>query len=103
MFWASGRETRAHRGVLATKVGYFGVKSTNVHLVQMGTKPAKVAHRPSWPTKAAKVCRLLHAHLFCGAKSVLSGSRVESNLTPTLARSLALQKRKTGPDRGRGE
>ena len=40
------------------KWGYFGVKSTNVHLVQMGTKPAKVAHRPSWPTKAAKVCRL---------------------------------------------
>ena len=27
----------AHRGELATKVGYFGVKSTNVHLVQMGT------------------------------------------------------------------
>ena len=26
-----------HRGELATKVGYFGVKSANVHLVQMGT------------------------------------------------------------------
>eukprot|EP00964_Phaeocystis_antarctica_P141791 scaffold106887_cov24-Phaeocystis_antarctica.AAC.1 len=23
----------------------------------MGTKPAKVAHRPSWPTKAAKLGR----------------------------------------------
>ena len=43
-----------HPGVLATKVRYFGVKSTNVYLVQMGTRPAKVAHRPSWPTKAAK-------------------------------------------------
>ena len=29
----------------------------------MGTKPAKVAHRPSWPTKAAKVCR------FCATKT----------------------------------
>ena len=27
-----------HPGVLATKVGYFGVKSTNVYRVQMGTK-----------------------------------------------------------------
>ena len=44
----------SHSGVLATKVRYFGVKSTNVYLVQMGTRPAKVAHRPSWPTKAAK-------------------------------------------------
>ena len=43
-----------HRGELATKVRYFGGKSTNVPLGQMGTKPAKVAHRPSWPTKAAK-------------------------------------------------
>jgi hypothetical protein len=31
-----------HPGVLATKVGYFGVKSTNVQRLQMGTKPAKV-------------------------------------------------------------
>jgi hypothetical protein len=30
-----------HPGVLATKVGYFGVKSTKVYQVQMGTKPAK--------------------------------------------------------------
>ena len=31
-----------HGGVLATKVGYFGVKSANVLREQMGTKPAKV-------------------------------------------------------------
>ena len=37
-----------------TKVRYFGVKLTNVPQGQMGTKPPKVAHRPSWPTKAAK-------------------------------------------------
>eukprot|EP00964_Phaeocystis_antarctica_P151243 scaffold118801_cov57-Phaeocystis_antarctica.AAC.2 len=43
-----------HGGVLATKVRYFGVKSTKEPQGQMGTKPAKVAHRPSWPTKAAK-------------------------------------------------
>ena len=40
--------------ILATKVRYFGVKSTNGCRAQMGTKPAKVTHRPSWPTKAAK-------------------------------------------------
>ena len=40
----------SHSGVLATKVRYFGVKSTNVYLVQMGTKPTKVAQRPSWPS-----------------------------------------------------
>ena len=44
-----------HRGELATKVRYFGGKSTNVPRGQMGTKPAKVAHLPSWPTKAAKL------------------------------------------------
>ena len=42
-----------HPGELATKVRYFGVKSTNGCRAQMGTKPAKVTHRPSWPTKAA--------------------------------------------------
>ena len=31
--------------------------------LEMGTKPAKVAHRPSWPTKTAKVCR------FCATKT----------------------------------
>ena len=36
-----------HPGVLATKVGYFGVKSTKVHRVQMGTKPAKVGRLQS--------------------------------------------------------
>jgi hypothetical protein len=36
-----------HPGVLATKLGYFGVKSTNVYRVQMGTKPAKVGHLQS--------------------------------------------------------
>ena len=34
---------------------YFGAKSTKVPRGQMGTKPAKVAHSPSWPTKAATV------------------------------------------------
>ena len=41
-------------GVVATKVRYFWVKLTKVPLGADGTKPAKVAHRPSWPTKAAK-------------------------------------------------
>ena len=34
-----------HPGVVATKVRYFGVKSTKVPLGADGTKPAKVAHR----------------------------------------------------------
>ena len=33
---------RRHPGELATKVGYFGVKSAKVCRAQMGTKPAKV-------------------------------------------------------------
>ena len=33
---------------------YFGIKSIKVPRGQMGTKPAKVAHSFSWPTKAAK-------------------------------------------------
>ena len=37
--------SNAARGELATKVRYFGGKSTNVPRGQMGTKPAKVAHR----------------------------------------------------------
>ena len=45
-----------HPGVLATKVGYFGVKSTKEHRVQMGTKPAKVG-------------RLAPGVLKCGAAS----------------------------------
>jgi hypothetical protein len=36
-----------HGGELATKVGYFGVKSTNVRRTQMGTKPAKVGRLAS--------------------------------------------------------
>ena len=47
-------ESPHHRGVVDTNVRYFGVKSTNVPLGADGTKPAKVAHCPSWPTKAAK-------------------------------------------------
>ena len=46
--------SHSHQGVLATKMRYFGVKSTNVHRGQMGTNPAEVTHRPSWPTKATK-------------------------------------------------
>ena len=39
----ASRGDARHPGELATKVGYFGVKSTKVHPgVQMGTKPAKV-------------------------------------------------------------
>ena len=38
------REVTHHGGVLATKVGYFGVKSAKVPQGQMGTKPAKVGH-----------------------------------------------------------
>ena len=44
--------TRVHPGVLVAKVGYFGVKYAKVHLVQMGTKPAKVGPLGS---KSAKV------------------------------------------------
>ena len=50
----SARPGDEHGGVVDTKVKYFGVKSTKVPRGQMGTKPAKVAHSPSWPTKAAK-------------------------------------------------
>jgi len=53
----------AHPGVLATKVGYFGVKSTNVLRAQMGTKPAKVGHLQSRGVNSAKVRR------FCATKT----------------------------------
>jgi hypothetical protein len=35
------RALRPHPGVVDAKVGYFGIKSTKVYRVQMGTKPAK--------------------------------------------------------------
>ena len=42
------RRPKVYGGELATKVGYFGVKSnTNVQLVQMGTKLAKVSRLQS--------------------------------------------------------
>jgi hypothetical protein len=54
-----GRKSRErHPGVLVAKVGYFGVKSTKVHRVQMGTKPAKVGRLGP---RCAKVRRSLHA------------------------------------------
>ena len=45
--WGPEFLIQKHPGELATKVGYFGVKSTKVHRVQMGTKPAKVGHLQS--------------------------------------------------------
>ena len=48
----------ASRGELATKVGYFGVKSTNVQRVQMGTKPAKLGRLQLLGVNSAKVRRL---------------------------------------------
>lgn len=45
------------RGVLAAKVGYFGVKSAKVYRVQMGTNPAKVGRLGP---RCAKVRRGLH-------------------------------------------
>jgi len=56
----------SHPGELATTVGYFGVKSTNVfYQVQMGTKPAKVGHLQSLGVNSAKVRR------FCATKTPL--------------------------------
>jgi hypothetical protein len=57
------KKPRVHPGVLVgrvlvAKVGYFGVKSTKVHRVQMGTKPAKVGRLGP---RCAKVRRGLHA------------------------------------------
>jgi hypothetical protein len=46
-----------HPGVLAAKVGYFGVKSAKVCRAQMGTKPAKVGRLGP---RCAKVRRGLH-------------------------------------------
>ena len=56
-------EGGAHPGVVATKVGYFGVKSTKVYRVQMGTKPAKFGHLQSLGVNSAKVRR------FCATKT----------------------------------
>ena len=50
-------------GNLRLKWGTLGSNRLTCPRGQMGTKPAKVAHRPSWPTKAAKVCR------FCATKT----------------------------------
>ena len=44
-------------------MGYFGVKSTNVYQVQMGTKPAKVGRLQSLGVNSAKVRR------FCATKT----------------------------------
>jgi hypothetical protein len=52
-------------GGVATKVGYFGVKSTKVQRLQMGTKPAKVGHLQSLGVNSAKVSR------FCTTKTHL--------------------------------
>jgi len=58
------RPDRGHRGEVATKVWYFGVKSTNVYQVQMGTKPAKVGRLQSLAVvNSAKVRR------FCATKT----------------------------------
>ena len=55
--------TLRHGGELATKVGYFGVKSTNVLREQMGTKPAKLGRLQSLGVNSAKVRR------FCATKT----------------------------------
>ena len=53
---------RPHPGELVAKVGYFGVKSTKVHRVQMGTKPAEVSAKVGrLGPRCAKVRRGLHA------------------------------------------
>ena len=46
--------TLRHGGELATKVGYFGIKSTNVLREQMGTKPAKLGRLQSLGVNSAK-------------------------------------------------
>ena len=78
--------SNAARGELATKVRYFGGKSTNVPRGQMGTKPAKVAHRPSWPTKAAKLGFSPETEALFAKRSSLRGRTKVAKLRPPRAR-----------------
>ena len=73
---------RGRPGKLATKVRHFGGKSTNVPQGQMGTKPAKVAHRPSWPTKAAKPGLFPVEDLFAKRSSLRGRTKVAKVGTP---------------------
>jgi hypothetical protein len=68
---------RRHPGELATKVGYFGVKSAKVCRAQMGTKPAKVGRLGP---RCAKVRRGLHPAPTTGAsaKKVFDPRREQS-------------------------
>ena len=52
-YYFTGTASFGPRGELAPKLRHVGTKSTNVPLGVEGTKPAKLANRPSWPTKAA--------------------------------------------------
>ena len=76
-----------HPGELATKVRYFGVKSTNVPLGADGTKPAaKVAHRPSWPTKAAKPGLFFETEDLFAKRSSLRGQTKVAKVSPPRAK-----------------
>ena len=85
----------SHPGELATTVGYFGVKSTNVfYQVQMGTKPAKVGHLQSLGVNSAKVRR------FCATKTPLPPPW--SSLDPRGRTKVAIKWGLSGPGAGRG-
>ena len=62
-----------HPGVVDAKVGYFGVKSTKVYRVQMGTKPAKGR---SLGPRCAKVV------LKCGAAPTRTDARPQVSRPP---------------------
>eukprot|EP00964_Phaeocystis_antarctica_P107076 scaffold71844_cov46-Phaeocystis_antarctica.AAC.3 len=52
----------------------------------MGTKPAKVAHRPSWPTKAAKLGFFPETDELCAKRSSLRGRTKVAKVGPSSAR-----------------
>eukprot|EP00964_Phaeocystis_antarctica_P156851 scaffold126776_cov54-Phaeocystis_antarctica.AAC.2 len=53
---------------------------------QMGTKPAKVAHRPSWPTKAAKPGLFSETEDLFAKRSSLRGRTNVAKVGPPRAR-----------------
>ena len=53
---------------------------------KMGIKPAKVAHRLSWPTKAAKPGLFLETEDLCAKKSSLRGRTKVAKVGPPRAR-----------------
>ena len=54
------RRSVTHPGVLVAKVRYLDPKSANVHLEQMGTKPAKVGHLAANLLKYASIIPPTH-------------------------------------------